>query len=955
MTLSAIRTAQAPPAESGPPPGRLAAATSVDLASHRTEFRILGPLDVLQRGASVATGGNQRRALLARLLLEPNRTVPVDVLVDALWGEDVPSTAVKMVHIYVSQLRKVLPSDVLRTRPPGYALEVAPEAVDLLHFKRLRAEARTALAEGDAAAAADRLRAALALWRGPALAEFSQPFAVVEAAHIEELRLATVEDRIEAELALGQHGDVVGELRSLVLSHPLRQRLCGQLMLALYRAGRHAEALTVYREFRRGLQDELGIDPPAALSELEYQILNQDPALEIAPVEAPARERYSAARPARPLPAPAPECLVGREEELARLERALSAAAAGRGTAMLIAGPAGIGKTRLAAELAERARARGATVLTGRCIDLLGAALPYVPLIEALRPLRDSAKIDGLHELRRLVPATSEAPSAVPAERHAGESRLQLFEEITVLLGRLSATAPVVLVIEDLHWADGSTLDLLTFLAHAVRDRPIMLLASWRSDTVQAHDSATRLWTELRRAGLVEAIELGPLSDDELETLLARNSDSPVPAEVTQGVCARAQGNPFFAQELLAAALRGEQTLPRLLRDVLLTGFVRLDATSRSVLRAAAAVRRQASHALLSAALDLPDRVVIEALRQAVDHDLMVPDRASGTYRFRHALLAEAAYATLLPGEREEVHERLANALSEKPALAACRRTVAAEMSEHWIAAGRPVEALTASLRAAQEAEAVSGLSEALRHLERVLDLWEDVPHAEQVAGVALPAVLDWMTQLAGAARCCYDIDARSLAGVLRAAGDTADAPTVAAQIDVTTEAAAQTLDALARGGLLERAGDGVFRRARLAMSEARELYPLVLVLETIAVRQAPPFDEGAIAVLRSANQRLRAARHDPSAAILADDDFHMQLTARCGNEPLLDALRPLKKALLRYEQTYMLDPARIERSAAQHDGIVEALERQDHLEAAQRLRRNITGGLPDLRQALEG
>jgi len=932
-------------------------ATSVELAGHRTEFRILGPLEVIHRGASLATGGHQRRSLLARLLLEPNRTVPVEVLVDALWGEEVPSTAVKMVHIYVSQLRKVLPSGVLRTRPPGYAVEVAPEAVDLLRFKRLRAQARTALAEGDAAGAADGLRNALALWRGPALAEFSQPFAVVEAAHIEELRLGALEDRIDADLALGRHGDVVGELRALVASHPLRQRLCRQLMLALYRAGRHAEALTVYHEFRHSLQDELGIDPPAALSRLQCQILNQDPALDIAPAEVPALDTalvMSSARPAA-APAPAPAGLVGRVDELARLERALDAAADGRGTTMLIAGPAGIGKTRLAAELAERARGRGATVLTGRCIDLLGAALPYVPLVEALRPVRESTTLDGLHELRRLLPGTSPPPAAVSAERHPGESRLQLFEEVLTLLGRLSATAPVVLVLEDLHWADGSTLDLVAFLAHAVRDRPIMLLASRRSDTVQSEDFVTRLWTELSRGGLVETVELGPLSDKEVLALLARSSDGPVAAEVTQGVCARAEGNPFFAQELLTAALRGEQTLPRLLRDVLLAGFDRLDATSRSVLRAAAAVRRQASHTLLGAALDLPDRIVIEALRQAVDHDLLVPDRASGTYRFRHALLAEAAYATLLPGEREEIHERVAVALSEKPALAACRGTLSAETAEHWIAAGRPVEALTASLRAAQEAEAVSGLSEALRHLERVLDLWEDVPQAEEVAGVALPAVLDWMTQLAGVTRRCHDIDARSLASVLRVAGDAADAPTIAGQMDLTTEAAAATLDALARCGLLEHAGDGVFRRARLAMSEARELYPLVLVLETIAVRQAAPFDEGALTVLRGANQRLRDARHDPSAAILADDDFHVQLTARCANKPLLDALRPLKKALLRYEQTYMLDPARIERSVLQHDGIIEALERRDHLEAAQRLRRNITGGLPDLTQALEG
>ena len=163
---------------------------SVELADYRTEYRLLGPLEVVHRGEAVPTGGQRKRALLARLLLEANRTVSIDALVDALWGERVPSTAVKMVHIYVSQLRKVLPSGALQTRPPGYRLEVAPEAVDLLRFERLRKEGREALADGDAATAAERLTAACALWRGPALGEFSEPFAAAAAAHLDELRLA---------------------------------------------------------------------------------------------------------------------------------------------------------------------------------------------------------------------------------------------------------------------------------------------------------------------------------------------------------------------------------------------------------------------------------------------------------------------------------------------------------------------------------------------------------------------------------------------------------------------------------------------------------------------------------------------------------------------------------------------------------------------------------------------
>src|SRR5215207_557384 len=274
---------------------------SVELADYRTEYLLLGPLEVVHRGESVPTGGQRKRALLARLLLEANRTVSIDALVDALWGERVPSTAVKMVHIYVSQLRKVLPSGALRTRPPGYGLEVAPEAVDLLRFERLRKEGREALAGGDADTAAERLTAACALWRGPALAEFSEPFAAATAAYLDELRLVAVEDRVEAELALGRHRDVAGELQALVASHPLRERPRRQLMLAPYRQGRHAEALAAYQELRAALRDELGIDPSAGLAELQYRILNQDPALDLAsPPPAPAPS------PPEPEPGPVP-------------------------------------------------------------------------------------------------------------------------------------------------------------------------------------------------------------------------------------------------------------------------------------------------------------------------------------------------------------------------------------------------------------------------------------------------------------------------------------------------------------------------------------------------------------------------------------------------------------------------------------------------------------------------
>jgi DNA-binding SARP family transcriptional activator len=250
-------------------------------AADHVTARLLGPLEVERAGRAVPLGGRMQRALLARLLLDANRTVAIDRLVADLWGEAAPASAVKMVHIYVSKLRKELPADVLVTRAPGYGLVIQPEALDLTRFERLREEGRAALAAGLAAKAAGRIQDALALWRGPALAEFDEPFAVVESARLEERRLLSVEDRIDADLALGRHAGVLGELDALVAGHPLRERLWGQLMLARYRSGRQAEALAGYRELRELLMTELGIEPWPALRELERRILQQDPGLDL--------------------------------------------------------------------------------------------------------------------------------------------------------------------------------------------------------------------------------------------------------------------------------------------------------------------------------------------------------------------------------------------------------------------------------------------------------------------------------------------------------------------------------------------------------------------------------------------------------------------------------------------------------------------------------------------------
>jgi DNA-binding SARP family transcriptional activator len=245
------------------------------------EFRILGPLAVVESGRSLPLGGARQRALLALLLTRANQVVSSDRLVDELWGERPPKAALNTIQFYVSTLRRTLaPHEVIATRPPGYLIQIEPRQFDLHRFERLAAEGRQALADGRANDAASTLREALALWRGPPLADVaSEPFAQGEIGRLEELRVAALEQRIEADLALGRHAELVGELEALTAEHPLRERLRAQSMLALYRSGRQAEALDVYQRTRRTLVEELGIEPGPELQELERSILRQDPTI----------------------------------------------------------------------------------------------------------------------------------------------------------------------------------------------------------------------------------------------------------------------------------------------------------------------------------------------------------------------------------------------------------------------------------------------------------------------------------------------------------------------------------------------------------------------------------------------------------------------------------------------------------------------------------------------------
>jgi predicted ATPase/DNA-binding SARP family transcriptional activator len=319
------------------------------------EFLILGPLEVRSEGEPMVLAGRRQRALLALLFLRPNEAVSVDALVEGLWGESPPKTASHALQVFVSDLRKAFRGageDRIATQPPGYLIRVEPDELDLHRFERLATEGRSALARDDPAAASAVLAEALALWRGGPLADFAyEAFAQEPIARLEELRLSTLEDRIEADLKLGKQAELIGELEALTAKHPYREGLRHHLMLALYRAGRQSEALGVYQATRKLLLDELGIDPDPALQELERAVLVQDPALK-PPDSAPTSEEK---RPTN-LPVP-PTPLVGRKREREELSELLAREEV---RLVTLTGPGGTGKTRLAlevcADLAERYR-----------------------------------------------------------------------------------------------------------------------------------------------------------------------------------------------------------------------------------------------------------------------------------------------------------------------------------------------------------------------------------------------------------------------------------------------------------------------------------------------------------------------------------------------------------------------------------------------------------------------
>jgi DNA-binding SARP family transcriptional activator len=901
-------------------------------------YVILGPVELREGGRSVVVGGPRQVALLALLLVNANRALSSDRLIEALWGDRGPAGAVKRLQVAVARLRRVLDpggeqeGSVLRTTAGGYLLAVAPGELDADVFRACVEEGRGALEVGDAQRARGVLREALGMWRGPPLAEVAyEEFAQVEIRRLEELRLAALEARVQAELECGEDVGLVGELEALVAAYPARERFAAQLMLALYRSGRQGDALEVFARTRAYLSGELGLEPGPALQALQAKILAQSPALQsvgagaVAPAEQQAgvlptgvvtflmtdvegstrlweadaeamatalelhdafierlvgdhggrllkekgegdatlsvfqrathavecaaalqRELAGVAPPGAPLhlrvrialhsgeaqerdddyfgpvlnraarlralatggqtvvsqttaelirdhlppglalidlghhelrglsrpervfelragvsgepdadagrvvlalprslqiPVSAP--FVGRAAELERLRERWRQVCAGTRSAVVMGGEAGIGKTRLASELARDVHEQGALVLYGRCDE--GLAVPYQPFVEALRPYARAVGLDRLRaELGRLAPELGRllpelTALGVPTRADPESERFALFEAVAALLESATREQCALLLVDDLHWAAHPTLLLLRHLIRSERPLNVLLLGTYRETELDASDQLAQLLADLHRDTSVQLVSIRGLDEDAIAALLRATANGlrDRAPELAHRLLTETAGNPFYVRELLAHLVesgaisragranpeRMELGVPERLRLVIRDRVGRLSRDAQRALRVAAVAGPTFSPTLLEAVLG-DTSGLLDALDEAVAAGLLT-EAGHGEHAFGHALVRQTLYHELSSARRMRLHGQLGAALEATGA----GQTRVEQLAHHFAeaaAGGQADKAAYYALAASRSAIARLGYEEAVAHCERGLQALQE-------------------------------------------------------------------------------------------------------------------------------------------------------------------------------------------------------------------------------------
>ena len=645
-----------------------------ETGSRTVRFAVLGPLEVQGPHGPIDVSPGKQRSILALLALDANQVISRDRLVDELWGDAPPPNAVKALQVHVAQLRRSLAGAIgdeaarslLATRSPGYVIQLEADDLDLTRFEAALGEARRALDAGDTAQAHARATEALALWRGPPLADLELERTLhEEVSRIEELRVSAQELAVEAALRLGRHDAALPELEALVKEHPLRERLRGQLMLCLYRSGRQAEALEAYQATRRALVEELGIEPGRQLRELQQAILRQEPRLELAAAVSPVGETRRGA-------------FVGRGPELAELVGGLDDALAGRGRLFLLAGEPGIGKSRLAEELIAHARARGAQVLIGRCWEA-GGAPAYWPWVQSLRTyVRESDPVE-LHaqlgdraaevaqlipDVRRLVPDLPELPSL-----EADGARFRLFDATAEFLRAASASRPLVILLDDLHAADASSLLLLQFLARELGLTRVLVVGAYRDvDPVPSASLAAAL-AAIAREPTTRRLALHGLSATELAEYVERTAGDAASADLVASLHEETDGNPLFAGEIVRLLVaEGVQpgssngvriAIPESVKEVIARRLAHLSREAGRVLVLGSVLGREFELDALAGLVELAEDDLLDVLDEAVSARVVtdVP-AAPGRLRFAHVLIRDTLYEGLTGMRRARLHRR---------------------------------------------------------------------------------------------------------------------------------------------------------------------------------------------------------------------------------------------------------------------------------------------------------
>jgi DNA-binding SARP family transcriptional activator len=726
-----------------------------------TNLRILGPVEAWKDQQRLALGGPRQLTLFAFLILHANRAVSRDEMIDALWGAG-RSGADNRLQMAIARLRKALEplgSDAgprLQTVSGGYLLSIAPGELDADAFHAGVHAATRALDADAPAQAADMLYEALALWRGPPLAEVAfEDFAQGEIRRLEELRIRAYECRIDAELRLGRHAELIGELESLLAEAPTREHVAGQLMLALYRCGRQADALDVYHRVRTALSAELGLEPGPALKALQVEILEQAASVgppadqtEAAPGRAPA-PAVRAPLPTRLRPY-GPSVFAGRRREREALARALRDVASSGRQVAFVTGEPGIGKTRLVSEFAHGAHSVGTLVIGGRCDD--GLNLPYQPFVEALEHLVAHAPAELLERhiaeygesIARLVPALSEhvAQTPVVAAEPSESERYVLYRAIMGLLAAACEGGPVLLVLEDLHWAELPTLHLLRRLLTSPRSWGLMLLATCRVEGLGEDHPLRELLADLHREPHVVRLDLTGLGSADIVELLRGIGDAPLGTPdpgVAQTLQASTNGNPFFVTELarglaetgglvnehgrwrLTGGMDLTSHLPVSISETLARRLRRLRDDVPRCLEVAAVVGEEFDLGLVSAVADVESAAA--AVKLAVEDALLieVPGRPA-RYRFAHALMQRYLYRELGPARQAELHLQIARAMEGQTDRGGNQF---AELARHWLeAADAEIEtAVRYAILAGDEALGKLAPDEARRWYDDSLEL----------------------------------------------------------------------------------------------------------------------------------------------------------------------------------------------------------------------------------------